>query len=108
MNVRTWLAVSVYVVIAQVFVALKNRTRPHTGERRFKCGHNKEHTLYVWTAGLRAFDLVVRRVRDHDLVDRLVGVRALPLVGADALAQVLGDLLGAGDEARVGEDLCRS
>ena len=46
MNVRTWLAVSVYVVIAQAFVALKNRTGPHTGERRFKCGHNKEHTLY--------------------------------------------------------------
>ena len=44
-NVRTLLAVSVYVVIAQVFVALKNRTRPHTGERRFKCGHNKEHAL---------------------------------------------------------------
>ena len=39
-NVRTWFAVSVYVVIAQAFVALKNGTGPHTGERRFKCGHN--------------------------------------------------------------------
>ena len=46
MNVRTWLAVSVYVVISQAFVALKNRTGPHTGERRFKCGHNFNHTPY--------------------------------------------------------------
>ena len=39
--------VSVYVEIAQAFVALKNGTGPHTtGERRFKCGHNKEHALY--------------------------------------------------------------
>ena len=45
-NVRTWFAVSVYVVIAQAFVALKNGTGPHTGERRFKCGHNFDHTLY--------------------------------------------------------------
>ena len=47
MNVRTWLAVSVYMVIVQAFVALKDSVGPHTGERRFKCGHNKEHTCGV-------------------------------------------------------------
>ena len=46
MNVRTWLAVSVYMVIVQAFVALKDSVGLHTGERRFKCGHNKEHALY--------------------------------------------------------------
>ena len=40
MNVRTWLAVSVYMdmVIVQAFVALTDGVSPHTGERRFKCG----------------------------------------------------------------------
>ena len=46
-NVRTWLAVSVYVVIAQAFVALKDGKGLHTGERRFKCGHNIDHTPYA-------------------------------------------------------------
>ena len=51
MIVRTWLAVSVYVVIAQAFLALKNGTGPHTGERRFKCGGTisttpRRHALY--------------------------------------------------------------
>ena len=45
MNVRTWLVVSVYVSIAQAFVALKNGTGPHTGERRLKYGHNFAQTL---------------------------------------------------------------
>ena len=45
MNVRTWFAVLVYVVIAQAFVALKDGIGLHTGERRFKCGHNFNHTL---------------------------------------------------------------
>ena len=40
MNVRTWLAVSVYMVIVQAFVALTDGVGPHTGERCFKCGHN--------------------------------------------------------------------
>ena len=44
-NVRTWLAVSVYMVIVQAFVALTDGVGPHTGERRFKCGHNFSHTL---------------------------------------------------------------
>ena len=44
-NVRTWLAVSVYMVIVQAFVALTDGVGPHTGERRFKCGHNFGHTL---------------------------------------------------------------
>ena len=48
-NVRTWLAVSVYMVIVQAFVALTDGVGPHTGERRFKCGHNFSHTLYGFT-----------------------------------------------------------
>ena len=47
MNVRTWLAVSVYMVIVQAFVALTDGVGPHTGERRFKCRHNFGHTLYM-------------------------------------------------------------
>ena len=47
MNVRTWLAVLVYMVIVQAFVALTDGVGPHTGERRFKCGHNFGHTLYL-------------------------------------------------------------
>ena len=39
MNVRTWLAVSVYMVIVQAFVALKDGVGPHTGEHRLKYGH---------------------------------------------------------------------
>ena len=46
MNVRKWLAVSVYMVIVQAFVALTDGVGPHTGERRFKCGHNFNHTPY--------------------------------------------------------------
>ena len=46
-NVRTWLAVSVYMVIVQAFVALTDGVGPHTRERRFKCRHNFSHTLYI-------------------------------------------------------------
>ena len=46
MNVRTWLAVSVYMVIVQAFVALKDGVGPHTGERRLKYGHFFAGTLY--------------------------------------------------------------
>ena len=44
------------------------------------------------TAGLRARDLVVRRVVDDDLFDGLVDVSLLPLVAANARMQVLADL----------------
>lgn len=57
------------------------------------------------TAGLRARDLVVRRVVDDDLFDGLVDVSLLPLVAANARMQVLADLSRAGDVARGGEDL---
>ena len=49
MNVRTWLAVSVYMVIVQAFVALKDGVGPHTGERRLKYGHFFAGTLYFRT-----------------------------------------------------------
>mmetsp|Transcript_51596 Transcript_51596/g.102675 ORF Transcript_51596/g.102675 Transcript_51596/m.102675 type:complete len:242 (-) Transcript_51596:809-1534(-) len=49
-------------------------------------------------------DLVVLRVGDDDLVDGLVDVRRHPLVGLEALAQLLGHLPRVADVARLGED----
>ena len=44
------------------------------------------------------------RVGDNNLVDRLVNVRRHPLLRLEALAKLLGHLLGVTDVARVGED----
>ena len=53
----------------------------------------------------RPCNLIVRREGDDNLIDVLVLVLLLPLVGGEARAEVLRNLLWARDVARLGEDL---
>ena len=45
-NVKTWLAVLVYVIISHAFLALTDGIGPHTGERCLKYGHFLGQTPY--------------------------------------------------------------